>query len=119
MSFVRDFATGVHFDSIKAKELELAAEEILINIIKYAYPDTAGSIEVSCEHHDKSISITVVDEGVPFNILAAKMPNTSLPLEEREIGGMGIFLMRQFVDDITYTYTHGKNKVTLIKKECS
>ena len=100
--------------------LRLVCEELVVNVVDYAYPedDAEGYLDIEIEKEDDSITIRFKDGGVPFNPLQRDMPDTSLPLEERRIGGLGIFLTIKKMDAVTYDYVDNENILT-IKKNIS
>lgn len=98
-------------------EIRLASEEALVNVINYAYPDREGMVEISCvPAKDGGITIEITDEGVPFDPLAVAEPDTTLPVEERRIGGLGIFMIRKVMDRVAYRRENGCNILTMYKK---
>ena len=99
-------------------EIELALEEIFINIAKYAYAPGFGEATVRVEITDepKTAMITLKDQGMPYNPLEKDDPDVSLPAEERDIGGLGIFLTRKTMDEVTYEYADGSNILTMKKQ---
>lgn len=107
-------STGVSKD--KTVELELALEEALVNIFKYAYPDAAdGMVEITCDETGKDkIKIEIRDNGVPFNALSHPEPDTSVPLSERKIGGLGIYLIRKMIDELYYRREERSNILTFV-----
>lgn len=97
-------------------DLDLALEEILTNIITFGYTDSsAHEIRVSLRVQPGEARIDVEDDGRPFNPLEAPEPDTTTPLEERAVGGLGILLVRQRMDDIEYTRHGGRNLLTIRK----
>jgi anti-sigma regulatory factor (Ser/Thr protein kinase) len=98
----------------------LAAEEALVNIFNYAYPEDQtknppGTVKVSCEKTpDNHFQIQFEDRGKPFDMLAKDDPDTSLSLEDRPIGGLGIFFIRKMTDQVHYCRADGKNILTFI-----
>ena len=98
-------------------EIAVAAEEVFVNIASYAYAPGTSAVTVRIEISDDpaAATITFSDSGVPFDPLKKADPNVTLPAEEREIGGLGIFMTRKFMDNVTYTYKDGKNVLTLKK----
>lgn len=95
--------------------LQLACEEIVVNITSYAYPEGSdGYLDVIIQKTDR-IVIRFEDGGVPFNPLEHKSPDTTLPWKQRPIGGLGIFLLRRKMDDIHYEYIDNKNILTIEK----
>ena len=104
---------------MKAKmQISVAVEEIFVNIANYAYSPNKGNATVRVEVSDEPImvSITFMDKGVPYDPLAKEDPDVSMSAEERQIGGLGIFMVKKSMDDISYEYKDGKNILTLKKK---
>ena len=101
-------------------KIDLAVEEIYINIAHYAYKPETGNVEISCtltETDSQSVvTISFKDKGVQFNPLAKEDPDTTLSAEDRDIGGLGIYLTKQFMDNVTYTYSEGYNLLTIQKR---
>jgi len=88
----------------------LALEELLRNIIAHAYPDrTDHEIGVTIECDGMQLTVTIADDGIPFNPLNAKPPDLSHTLEDREVGGLGIHLARNVVETLAYAWVAGKN----------
>ena len=103
---------------IKAQmQIEIAVEEIFINIANYAYNPDTGSAVIRIEVTDDPVSVKLVfiDNGVPYDPLAKKDPDITLSAEERDIGGLGIFMVKKNMDEIHYEYKDGQNILTLIK----
>ena len=98
-------------------QIEVAIDEIFGNIAHYAYPDQPGMATVRYDFDEASrlFSITFLDQGIPFDPLKQIDPDTSLGVEEREIGGLGIFLVKKTMDDISYQYRDGCNILCLKK----
>ena len=97
--------------------LHLVCEELVVNVVDYAYADgTEGYLDIEIERDDDSITIRFRDGGVPFNPLQKEMPDITLPLEERRIGGLGIFLTIKKMDEVKYEYTDQQNILTIMKK---
>lgn len=96
--------------------IRLSCEEIIVNIIRYAYPEqTDGYIDVGITDAGGELCISIRDGGRAFNPLENKLPDTSLALEDRDIGGLGIFLVRQMMDKVNYIHADGENRLLLIK----
>lgn len=98
-------------------QIDVAAEEIFVNIAKYAYKPDTGRAKVRVEIGDDPLHvvITFIDHGIPYDPLAKEDPNVKLSAEERQIGGLGIFLVKNTMDDISYQYINGSNILTLKK----
>ena len=98
-------------------QMELAAEEIFVNIANYAYAPEKGRAVVRVEVSDDPVTVTLtfIDQGVPYDPLKRKEPDVTLPAEERGIGGFGIFLTKKTMDNASYQYRNGQNILTLKK----
>ena len=97
-------------------KLDMCAEEIYANITFYAYPENDGNIEVKLEKSGDKIVFEFVDEGTEYNPLEKPDPDITLPPEERPLGGLGIFMVKEMTDDIFYKRENGKNILTLVFK---
>ena len=103
--------------SMKAQmQIEVALEELFVNIAHYAYPEGNGEAEVDVSVTDGYVEITLIDSGIPYNPLAKPDPDVTLSANERAIGGLGIFMSKKLMDYISYDYVDGKNKLTIKKK---
>ena len=98
-------------------QIDIAIDELFGNIAHYAYNPEVGSATVRVEVTEDPLAvvITFIDNGVPYDPLAKADPNTTLSAEEREIGGLGIYMVKKSMDDITYEYKDGQN-ILKIKK---
>ncbi|MGE4318605.1 MAG: ATP-binding protein [Deferribacterales bacterium] len=96
--------------------LLLLTEELAANVINYAYESKDGGLEIETSADDFSVRLTVMDSGKEFNPLLIPDPDTAAPLQERKIGGLGIFLVKQFADSISYRREDGMNITSLILK---
>ena len=103
-------------DNLLVNQIDLAVEEIFVNIAHYAYSGKGGEAEVSCILSDGVITISFTDKGKPFNPLEKEDPDITLSAEERKIGGLGIFLTKKFMDKVWYVYEDGRNKLSFSKK---
>jgi anti-sigma regulatory factor (Ser/Thr protein kinase) len=104
--------------SAKTKmQIDIAIEEIFVNIATYAYPSEGGQavIEIETDKDGKIVKITFEDQGVPYNPLENEDPDITLPAEERPIGGLGIFMVKNIMDEVSYEYADGKNRLTIKK----
>ncbi|WP_028321174.1 ATP-binding protein [Desulfatiglans anilini] len=115
--FIVQNAEKAGLDPQKTMEMELAADEILTNIISYAYRGTSGDITVTCGTDEEGrFVVETADAGEPFNPLLADMPDVSASLEQREIGGLGLFLVKKMVDETRYERRNARNILRLYKK---
>ena len=98
-------------------QIEIAVEEIYVNIVHYAYNPEIGKATIRCEVTDNPMQVIIqfLDSGVPFDPLAKKDADITLSAEEREIGGLGIFMVKQSMDEVSYDYKEGKNVLTIKK----
>ena len=98
-------------------QIELAVEEIFVNIARYAYRPDEGpvTIQVTVEDAPIRVILTFIDKGKPFDPLAKKDADVTLPPEKREIGGLGIFLVKKTMDSVKYEYKDGQNILTVVK----
>lgn len=114
--FIDSFCEEAGIGMEKTMSLNLALEEAVVNVMDYAYPKgTPGSVSVDVRTDADGIVFVITDNGIPFDPTAMKDADTTLPLEERSIGGLGIFLTRQIMDDISYERSNGRNILTLKK----
>ena len=92
-------------------QIDVAVEEIFVNVASYAYEDGNGSctIQVDTDPVNTYVTITFIDEGIPYNPLAKEDPDVTLSAEEREIGGLGIFIVKKSMDKTSYERKDGKN----------
>lgn len=104
-------------ESLRFK-LRLSIEEAVENVVRYAYEGGIGWLEAGTSLDEDTLVLTVElrDAGVPFNPLEREDPDITLGAEERDIGGLGIFLCKQMMDTINYRYEVGNNILTMTKK---
>jgi serine/threonine-protein kinase RsbW len=118
VKYVRTVADDSGFSRRRINNAELALEEALVNICRYAYNEGRGDIEVACMvDEDHRLIIRIIDCGKPFNILTVSEPEFTGDITSREPGGMGVLLIRKMVDDITYRRRGNKNILTLIMSD--
>lgn len=100
-------------------QLDVAIDEVFGNIVRHAYGAETGAatVQVWIEEEPGIIHITFIDQGQPFNPLEKEMPDiTRLKAKERPIGGLGLFMLKRTMDNMTYDYQDGKNVLTIEKK---
>lgn len=103
---------------VKSKmQIDLAAEEIFVNIAQYSYASSNGdvTIRIGLSEDHSQVSITFTDSGIPYDPLTREDPDVTLSGEERQIGGLGIFLIKKYTDDIRYKFADGCNNLTIVK----
>ena len=114
--WVKAFAGRLGIDRQLTSQLVLAVEETVANIMSYAYPgEQTGEIKLEARASDRNLRFVITDSGVPFDPTVAAEADTTLSVEERPIGGLGIFLVRQLMDTINYERDEGHNVLTLTK----
>ena len=98
--------------------IDVAADELFTNIASYAYNLEKGNVTVRVEVFEDplTVEITFIDNGVPYNPLAKADPDTTLSVEDRPIGGLGIFIVKKSMDAVNYEYKEGRNILTIRKK---
>jgi sigma-B regulation protein RsbU (phosphoserine phosphatase) len=115
-AFVDEVCETVGFDAEITMSLNLAIEEAVVNVMEYAYPSgTHGDITVEATSDDVQLTFTIIDSGVHFDPTVQAEADTTLSVEERPIGGLGIFLVRQIMDSINYERVDNLNVLTLRK----
>ena len=93
-------------------QIDVAVEEIFVNIARYAYNPEVGKATIRVEVRDGAVALTFVDNGVPYDPLAKEDPDITLSVEERQIGVLGIFMVKKSMDNISYEYKDGSNILT-------
>jgi anti-sigma regulatory factor (Ser/Thr protein kinase) len=104
----------------RAHEIYLAVEEAFVNICTHAYPRPNGHehVEIRCraDEHNKSISITLIDSGRPFDPVSAPDPDTTSDISGRPVGGLGIHLIKEVTDELSYNREDEANRLTMTFK---
>ncbi len=98
-------------------QISVAIDELMSNIAHYAYAPETGivTVQFSVEESPKAVFITFIDSGVPYDPLATSDPDISLSAEERNIGGLGIFMVKKTMDRMSYEYKDGQNIMSIKK----
>lgn len=118
-NYVTEQLEKAGFGPKQIMEVELAVEEIFCNIANYAYKPEKGDVLIRCEisETDKCrITIEFIDGGTPYNPLERPDPDLTLGAEDRDIGGLGIFLSKVLTDSMSYRYEDGKNILVITKE---
>ena len=116
-TFIKSVMEKLNIEASLANKLRLAIEEAVVNVIDYAYPiDQEGTIEVRIMFDGETMKTMIIDSGVAFDPTEKEKADTSLSAEDRQIGGLGILLVRELMDTINYERVNGQNVLTLIKK---
>jgi serine/threonine-protein kinase RsbW len=98
-------------------EAQLAVDEACTNIVKYAYSGRGGIINVTCELKDENFIVTIRDKGKSFDPASIPLPDLESDLDKRKVGGLGIYIMRQLMDDIHYSFDAEKGNVLVMRKQ--
>jgi serine/threonine-protein kinase RsbW len=114
--FVTQAARSLGFDGFELYKIETAVDEACSNIIEHAYgQEDIGEIEVSVFTDPEKITITLTDFGLPFNPKNVKKPNLSSKLKDRDDHGLGIYMMKQWMDVVNFESQNEKNILTMVK----
>ncbi len=111
-AFVEAFLNEAGAGARTVAEVNVAVDEIFSNIVNYSGADTA---KVTCGNADGKLIVSFADNGTPYNPLEKEDPDITLSVEEREIGGLGIFMVKKTMDEVSYAYRDGRNILTLVK----
>ena len=117
LDFVDENLTSMRCPMKILMQIDVAVEEIFVNVASYAYTPDTGSVTIRMDLQEKprAVVITFIDSGIPYNPLAKEDPDVTLSAEERQIGGLGIYMVKQSMDNVTYRFSDGKNILTLEK----
>ena len=100
-------------------QLDVAVEELFVNIAHYAYTPDEGDATIQTEvtgiSPEARVRITFIDRGIPYNPLEKEDPDITLSAEERQIGGLGIYMVKKSMDDMSYEHKDGQNILTIVK----
>jgi serine/threonine-protein kinase RsbW len=116
--FVAEVAQQGGFTEKEIYSIQLAADEAATNIIEHAYAGTPeAEIQITCDMHGKTLVISMHDDGQPFDASQVKQPNLKADLSRRQIGGLGVYLMRKLMDEVRYESKPGAgNLLTMTKR---
>ena len=109
-----DCAKAQGFEQGKISKIELAAEEALVNIFRYAYPEAPGDVEMICKEEAGRLTIEIIDSGIPFDVTAMPEPRIADGVHDREPGGLGVFFIKKVMDEVRYRRENDQNILTLI-----
>lgn len=121
LATIRDFvvqtAHELGLDSATIYDLQLAVDEACTNVVRHAYGGEGGRIELEIEGTGEGVRVTVCDWGQPFDTENIPEPDVMAPLEQRPLGGLGLFLMRQTMDQVQFDFDSEKgNRLTMLKR---
>lgn len=116
-AFAEEYLESLDLPLKAIMEINIAIDELFGNIAQYAYGETTGSVTVQFEAYEnpRSVAITFIDSGVPYNPLSKEDPDITLSAEERKIGGLGVYMVKKSMDAISYEYKDKKNILKIRK----
>ena len=115
-AFVDEICEAAGMDMSTTMQMNLAIEEAVVNVMEYAYPEgTKGEVRIKAQIHDTYVEFILSDDGKPFNPTEKGEVDITLSAEERSIGGLGIMLVKHYMDKVNYKYVDGQNMLTLRK----
>ena len=117
LNFVEGCVQEIDCSPKALMQINVAVEEIFVNIAHYAYSGKIGEavIEVEIDDEPKTVTITFIDRGVKYDPLAKPDPDVTLSAKNRKIGGLGIFMTKKFMDELSYEYRDGQNVFAMKK----
>lgn len=118
--FVTNWAENCRFDERAVYAVQMAVDEACSNIIEHAYGgEGRGDITLICKKVDDGLKVTIKDQGNPFDPTIVAPPNVNASLDERDNGGLGLFLMKQLMDEVSFTFDKKWNTLVMVKKQGS
>lgn len=115
-SFVDNVCSCLNIDGSTVMQMNLALEEAVVNVMNYAYPKgTKGDVDIRALCDGAHMKFVLIDSGTPFDPTKHQTPDVQLSADERAIGGLGIFLVTQIMDNVSYERRNEKNILTLCK----
>lgn len=116
-SFVANEAQSFGFGKQQVKDIQLAVDEAFTNIIEHAYKYNASqTVQISLDYKDDSFCITLTDTGRSFSLNNYQEPDVKKRIREKKRGGVGVYLIRKLMDDVTYHQNGGTNEICMLKK---
>ncbi|MBQ3105696.1 MAG: ATP-binding protein [Lachnospiraceae bacterium] len=118
LSFAEDYLIRAGCPAKKLMQFQIAVEEVYVNIAHYAYEEAGGTatVELDTAREPARVSITFIDSGKPYNPLEKEDPDITLPVQERQIGGLGVYMVKKLMDEVTYEYRDGRNILVITKE---
>jgi len=115
ISFIEQSLAKLGIQGEACGHICVSLDEAVTNVVMYAYPKAKGNIRITIERVNDRVLIEIIDSGAPFNPLNHPVPDVSASIEKRLIGGLGIHLMRNMMDEMNYRRIDGKNCLSLVK----
>ncbi len=117
--FISDTLTHFHADASTIYKVQLAVDEACTNVINYAYSGGAGPLKIALELVGEDVIITISDKGKPFDPTAIPPPDVSSDVDQRKIGGLGIYFMKRLMDGVSYSFDPREGNVLTMRKKLS
>jgi anti-sigma regulatory factor (Ser/Thr protein kinase) len=114
--FIEEACDGANVDSAARFDLQMAVDEACCNVFEHAYNGSAGEIDLRFETRGRDVVITLHDHGRAFNPEGIPPPDTSQPLEERPVGGLGLHLMRKLMDKVFFAFSPERGNTLVMEK---
>jgi len=115
--FFDDYSKDNKLTEKTVHDIQMALDELLTNIVNYGYEDTdEHQIDIHFGVNDDAVKVEIVDDSKPYNILEKDNPDISLSMEDKPIGGLGIFLIKKLMSNVDYYTEEGKNHLVMIKE---
>ena len=118
-AWLEEVMRGSGFSEEAILDTQLAVEEAITNVIVHGYKESGGEVVITCHVHSDRMEVEIADTAPRFDPLSMPVPDLDGSIEERRIGGLGVFLIRQVMDGVSYRYENGKNILVLIKNRTS
>jgi anti-sigma regulatory factor (Ser/Thr protein kinase) len=116
-SFLQEFWSAAGLPPAETMTFELALEEIFMNVVMHGSPaGRVPRVEVSLALRDDCLTLTIEDDGPSFDPLSLAAPDVTASLEERRVGGLGVYLVRQMMDEVNYQRLRGRNQLSMTKR---
>jgi anti-sigma regulatory factor (Ser/Thr protein kinase) len=116
-SFIAAAGQAAGLDEVAVCRCQLAVDEACTNIIEHGYEgEDRGQIELVCTPGEGELTITITDQAQRFSLEAVREPTLNASLEDMQIGGLGLYFMRQVMDTVEHSYEGGANRLVLVKR---
>lgn len=115
-SAIEDFGQEDNWPPDLTFQVNLALEELWLNVVNHGHDGGFHEVEIELTSEERAVTIEITDDGKPFDPLQdAPNPSVNAPLDDRPIGGLGVYLVREMMDEMEYKREDGKNRLTLVK----
>ena len=118
MRFVQNFSSRAQFDAALEHHLQLIVEELVVNAISHNESAVSDTIDIELSIQENEVVIDILSVGEPFDPTQHPAPDLDLPLEERPVGGLGVYLTQMLSDSMTYSHESGQNRI-VVRKRCN